>query len=94
MNSYNTRAVENQKITSSDVTRNSKKPRDIHLSTSTRWFIFVIFFLCGIIINMDHGTIPAATKEIKRDLKIDKDKLGMFGSLVFFGNFIGIYYNN
>jgi hypothetical protein len=39
---------------------------------------------------MDHGTIPAATSEIKNDLNINDDILGIFGSLVYLGNLLGI----
>jgi len=59
------------------------------LPRSVRWFIFCILVLVTIMINMDHGTIPAATEEIKRSLDLGNDELGYFGSLVFFGNIIG-----
>lgn len=62
------------------------------LPRSIRWFIFCIFVLVTIMINMDHGTIPAATEEIKRSLDLGNDVLGYFGSLVFFGNIIGILF--
>jgi predicted MFS family arabinose efflux permease len=54
-----------------------------------RWFIFTIFFILTTLVNMDHGTIPAATDEIKSSLNIDDNILGIFGSLVFLGNLIG-----
>ena len=57
----------------------------------TRYFIFVILVLTNLIVNMDHGTIPAATSEIKYDLNINDDTLGIFGSLVYFGNLLGIF---
>ena len=61
------------------------------LEKNTRYFIFTILVITNLIINMDHGTIPAATSEIKRDLKVDDDTLGIFGSLVYLGNLIGKY---
>ena len=61
------------------------------LSRNIRWLIFIILFLTTIFINMDHGTIPAATKDVKVDLNIDNNSLGIFGSLVFFGNLLGMY---
>lgn len=48
-----------------------------------------MFFWVNILENMDHGTVPAATKEIQKDLDINKGQLGLFGSLVFLGNFLG-----
>lgn len=38
---------------------------------------------------MDHGNIPAATKEISKYLEIDLATLGLFGSLAFFGSLLG-----
>lgn len=72
--------------------KSSKKPNLI-LSRNIRWFIFIILLLISIMVSMDHGTIPAATVEIKESLKQGDDVLGLFGSLVFFGNIIGIYFN-
>ena len=69
------------------------EPRQIGVvfKRRTRYFIFLILVVTNLIINMDHGTIPAATSEIKEDLKIDDDTLGIFGSLVYFGNLLGIF---
>lgn len=65
-------------------------PVDIILPKKVRWFIFVLFFFIQTMINVDHGTIPAATNDIKDSLKIDDYILGVFGSLVFLGNLMGI----
>jgi predicted MFS family arabinose efflux permease len=35
--------------------------------------------------NLDHGIIPASTKEIKEDLNIGDTQLGILGSLVYCG---------
>ena len=67
-------------------------PRTVKLSRRTRWVLFFLLFIIQILMNMDHGTIPAATDEIRNDLKIKDDVLGIFGSLVFFGNLIGTFY--
>jgi len=66
--------------------------KEVILSRKYRWVLFTLFFLVQILMNMDHGTIPAATEEIRKDLKIDDDVLGVFGSLVFLGNLIGTIY--
>lgn len=71
---------------------NKIKNNNLHLSRNVRWFIFCILVLVTIMINMDHGTIPAATEEIKSSLNLGDDVLGYFGSLVFLGNIIGINY--
>lgn len=50
-------------------------------------------------VNVDHGAIPAATKVIKADLNLDNTQLGSLGSLVFVGIVFGslfatIVFNN
>lgn len=79
-----------QKIKSFNTGTN--KDHEVILSTKVRWFVFIILFVITTLVNMDHGTVPAATKDIKEDLKIDDNILGIFGSLVFLGNLFGIIY--
>lgn len=40
-------------------------------------------------INIDHGIIPASTKQLKEDLSLSNVDLGMLGSLVYLGLVIG-----
>lgn len=47
--------------------------------------IYVIILFVNILINLDHGIIPAATKEIKEDLGLNDIKLGILGSVVYAG---------
>jgi len=42
-------------------------------------------------INVDHGILPACTKEVKSDLGLDDANLGLLGSLVYAGLVIGKY---
>ena len=43
----------------------------------------------NLLINIDHGIIPAATVEIKGDLNLNNFDLGLLGSLVYLGLVIG-----
>lgn len=61
----------------------------IQLSRLIRWLVFALLFAGITLVNIDHGTVPAATIELKQSLNIDDQTLGVFGSLVFFGNLIG-----
>lgn len=47
--------------------------------------IFSIFFLVTLLVNMDHGSVPAATSQIAGDLNFSKVEIGAVGSLVFVG---------
>lgn len=40
-------------------------------------------------INVDHGILPACTKEVKSDLNLDDANLGLLGSLVYAGLVLG-----
>lgn len=54
-----------------------------------RKLIFVLVFFINILINIDHGAIPAATTILKRDLSMDNVSLGIIGSLVYLGLVLG-----
>ena len=47
--------------------------------------MFAHFFMTNVLINIDHGAIPAAVYEIKRDLGIGQTEIGLLGSLVYVG---------
>ena len=55
-------------------------------------FIFTIVFFTNLMINVDHGILPACTKEVKRDLHLDNANLGLLGSLVYAGLVLGNYF--
>jgi hypothetical protein len=54
-----------------------------------RKLIFLLLFIINILINIDHGAIPAATTILKRDLMLDNISLGILGSLVYLGLVLG-----
>ena len=47
--------------------------------------IYLISTLCNVIVNFDHGIIPACTFKLKEELGIDDLFLGVLGSMVFMG---------
>lgn len=63
----------------SSFTGNDSEPSDILKK------IFLTCCVCNVLINMDHGIIPAATKEIEEDMDISEFELGLLGSLVYLG---------
>jgi MFS family permease len=54
-----------------------------------RKVIFLLIFFVNVLINIDHGAIPAATTIMKRDLDLDNIELGTIGSLVYLGLVLG-----
>jgi sugar phosphate permease len=66
-----------------------KRKSEKTLSRKFRWLIFIVFLITNTICNLDHGSIPACIKELQYDLNAEKNTIGFFGSLVYFGNFVG-----
>jgi len=69
----------------------NKNSDETRLSRPKRCWLFVIFVLLNLIINMDNGTVPALIDEIVIELEVSKDIVGLFGSLQYGGNLLGIY---
>ena len=65
---------------------NSKN--QISLSPKGRDIVFYFFLISNILISMDHGSIPASVNELRLLTTYDQS-IGLFGSLVYFGNIIG-----
>jgi len=51
--------------------------------------MFVFVFSLNVLINLDHGIIPACTTQLELDLNLTPTELGLFGSLLFAGNAVG-----
>jgi MFS family permease len=51
--------------------------------------MFKVAWFTQILINLDHGIIPACTSELKKDLGLDEVGLGALGSLVYLGLICG-----
>lgn len=61
------------------------------LSSGVLSFCFIIMTITNILINIDHGCLPACTVTIKRDLNIDNASLGFLGSVVYIGLLVGSF---
>ena len=58
-------------------------------SSSSLSSLYYVIAFCNILVNLDHGIIPAATKEIKADLQLAEVELGLLGSVVYAGLIFG-----
>jgi len=81
---------ESRDLNKSEKTEDKIKEKPQKYSRKSRYLIFVLFMTTNLVMNMDHGIMPAVTKEIKADLDIEEAMLGVFGSMVYFGNLLGI----
>jgi sugar phosphate permease len=58
-------------------------------SRSTIYLIFVVIFFSNVFINVDHGSLPGCTNQIKADLGIENLEFGILGSIVYGGLTLG-----
>ena len=74
-----------------DLRLDFNKYRSTHrpFSKFKRKIIFLLIFCLNILINVDHGAIPAATTILKRELGLDNVSMGTIGSLVYLGLVLG-----
>jgi MFS family permease len=47
--------------------------------------VFGLMILTNILINLDHGILPACTTQMQRDYDMDETELGILGSIVYLG---------
>ena len=60
----------------------------IELTPKGRNIVFIFYLISNILISMDHGSIPASVNELRQLTTYDQS-IGLFGSLVYFGNILG-----
>ena len=104
-NSYEDKLLDSSNI-NKNLHDNKKKIKDsefedlidqenlIELSSKGRNIVFILYLISNILISMDHGSIPASINELRQLTSYDQS-IGLFGSLVYFGNIIGsmIFFN-
>ena len=71
------------------VTTDDIEVLDIGFKKPVVMLVCVFMFVMDILINVDHGALPAASVFLKKDLNLDSVKLGILGSLVFGGLVFG-----
>jgi hypothetical protein len=67
----------------------NEKVEIVILPRGKRCIVFILFITMNIIVNMDNGTVPALIDQISMQLDIQKEIIGLFGSLQYGGNLIG-----
>ena len=80
---------ENHSIHRSNKALESIKSISFVINRKIRWILFFLFIIINLLMNFDHGTIPAATEQLRNYLELTDSELGLFGSLVFIGVIIG-----
>jgi len=58
-------------------------------NVSVIYFIFIMLFLSNVFINVDHGSLPGCSDQIKKDLNMNNFEFGILGSVVYGGLTVG-----
>ncbi len=64
-------------------------PENIILSRRSRFWFFILILSINFTVNLQNGTIPAATDKIQQELKCTETELGTFGTMLHIGNLVG-----
>jgi len=62
------------------------------LNKAYTYFLFFVILLVNMLINFDHGVMPAGAVEMKLDLVLSNTEFGWLGSVVFIGLTLGKCY--
>lgn len=60
-----------------------------HYNFKVIYAIFVLVFISNIFINIDHGSLPGCSVQIKEDLNMNDFEFGVLGSVVYGGLTLG-----
>ena len=63
--------------------------RDLKVPQTALVAVCIYNLLINIIVNVDHGALPAALIDISKSVKLNDSQMGTLGSLVYFGLFFG-----
>lgn len=85
----NSQIIEGESKQSLNLTKEKSQSNVFELNRKIRWILFFLFAMLNLLMNFDHGTVPAATEQLKNYLNLSDSQLGLFGSLVFIGVIIG-----
>ena len=69
------------------------KPENIKgevLSRKTRTFIYILFLILSVVVDLDNGIFSASVKYIMKDLNMNTTEYGVFASISFTGRIIGL----
>ena len=47
--------------------------------------LFIVIFITNLMVNMDHGIFPACIDEVRKDINIGNQEVGLVGSIVYLG---------
>ena len=76
----------------SQITKEMIEELSITLSRKTRIFIFCLFLVLSIVVDLDNGIFSASVKNLQADLGMNNTQYGLFVSISFIGRIIGLVF--
>ena len=73
-----------------DLTENFQENFSVILSRKVRIYIFILFLVLSLVVDLDNGIFSASVEKIKEDLCMDGKEYGIFVSISFIGRIIGL----
>ena len=64
--------------------------QQIDISRKMRIFIFILFIILSIVVDIDNGLIASSSQIIKKDLNLNDSQFGLFASVPFIGRILGL----
>jgi len=76
----------------SQITKEMMEELSFTLSRKARVFIFCLFLLLSIIVDLDNGIFSSSVKTLQADLGMNNTQYGLFISISFIGRIIGLVF--
>ena len=74
------------------ITKEMIEELSVTLSRKARIFIFCLFLLLSIVVDLDNGIFSASVKTLQEDLGMNNTQYGLFVSISFIGRIIGLVF--
>jgi sugar phosphate permease len=60
-----------------------------HYNPKSIYIVFFVVFLSNVFINVDHGSLPGCSNQIREDIGMNNFQFGLLGSIVYGGLTLG-----
>lgn len=78
-----------KKITSSSMNEKIDELFTLEYPDRDLYKVFILLFVCNVMVNIDHGTLPACVPEVEKKLGIENVGFGSLGTSVYAGLSVG-----
>ena len=76
-------------VVAENVEDSTSRNKTSTMSKKVIYFLFFVILLMNLLINFDHGVMPAGAPSMQADLQLNNTEYGWLGSVVFIGLTLG-----